>query len=348
MSNYSRRQILQTLAGAAFGTTVLQSAARSASAAPTTIRIGWQPTLNGARYFVAQHAGLFAKHGLNVQTIKFTAGPPFFAAFQSKSIDVGFMGTPPAVVGIAQGVPMSIFAIENWAWGSEGLIARQGSGINALTAADLRGKRIATARGSSGDYALQTALAKVGLTVSDIKFIDLAVPALIPAFTRGDIDAGWYWQPWQSEMIEAGGKQITTDGQLGIVVGIVWVGQTDWLAANGPVVQQLLAAINEATPIIARDPEKAAAYIAEDLGVKQSLALEVLTKQASWPTMQQSWADNYALSINPSALRANRGLMDALIRQAKFQKGEGTLSSVPDFMKSIDTKSVAEFIGAKA
>ena len=345
MRHHSRRTMLQSIAGVALGTAVFASSSREAKSAAMTVRIGWQPTLNGARYFVAQHEGLFAKNGITVEPIKFTAGPAYFSAFQSKSIDVGFMGTPPAVIGIAQGVPMSIFAIENYAPGSEALVARKASGINTL--ADMKGKKVATKRGSSGDYALQTALAKVGLTLSDIHFLDIDVSALIPAFTRGDIDAGWYWEPWQGEMIAAGGKQISTDGEIGLAGGIVWIAQSDWLASSAPAVQRLLAAIDQATHVITNDPQKAASYIVADLGVSQDLALRVLTKEATWPTMRQSWQAGYPLSINPAALRAGHGLMDTLQRQAEFSKRQGSLQSVPDFMKSIDTKNVAQFVGAK-
>jgi aliphatic sulfonates family ABC transporter substrate-binding protein len=344
MRNHSRREVLQALAGAALGTAAFQSTSTPVRAADT-VRIGWQPTLNGARYFVAMHEGLFAKNGLNVQPIKFTSGPAYFSAFGSKSIDVGFMGTPPAVVGIAQGVPMKIFAIENFAPGSEALIARKGSGIDSLKA--MKGKKIATKRGTSGDYALQTGLAKAGLSLSDITFIDLDVSALMPAFNRGDIDAGWYWEPWQGQMVDAGGEQIATDGQIGVAGGIVWVAHSEWLASNADAVARLLHAIDEATAVISKDPQKAASYIVADLGVTQDLAMRVLTKEAFWPTMRQSWEPGYSLSINPAALKSNKGLMDALVRQAEFQKREGVLKTVPDFMQAIDTHFVAAFVGAK-
>ena len=345
MALHSRRAVLQSLSGAAIGAGLLTSARKSAKAAALSVKIGWQPTLNGARYFVAQHENLFTKNGLNVDSLKFTAGPAFFSAFGSKSIDIGFMGTPPAIIGIAQGVPMKIFAVENYAPGSEALVARAGSGIATLK--DLKGKKVATARGSSGDYALQTGLAKVGLTISDVTFLDLAVTALIPAFTRGDIDAGWYWEPWQGQMIAAGGNQVINDGQIGVHGGIVWVAQSDWLAANSEAVRRLLAAIDQATDVINKDPEKAASYIVADLGVTQDLALRVLTKEASWPTMRQTWQPSYPLSINPSALRSDHGLMEALVKQADFLKRQGSLKAVPDFMQGIDTAAVAQFIGAK-
>lgn len=344
MTQHSRREILAGLAGAAFGTAIFQSSSSTARAADT-VRIGWQPTLNGARYFVAMHEGLFTKNGLDIQPIKFTSGPAYFSAFASKSIDVGFMGTPPAVVGIAQGVPMKIFAIENYAPGSEALVARKGSGIDTLKG--IKGKKIATKRGTSGDYALQSALTKAGLKLSDITFVDLDVSALMPAFNRGDIDAGWYWEPWQGEMIDAGGHQVVSDGEIGLHGGIVWVAESEWLSSHSDVVGRMLHAIDEATQVISKDPQKAASYIVADMGVSQDLAMRVLTKEATWPTMRQTWESSYPLSINPSSLKARTGLMDALLSQAEFQKREGVLKSVPDFNKGIDTRFVAAYLGAK-
>src|SRR5262245_58493876 len=141
------------------------------------LTLGWQPTMNGARFFVAEAEGLFAEESLEVNLIKFTAGPPFFAAFQSASIDVGFLGFQPAVTAVAQGIPIKIVAVENDAGGAEGLVARQDSGIKSLP--DLRGKKVATKRGSSAHTALLTGLQVGGLKPSDIDLIDLDVTALL-------------------------------------------------------------------------------------------------------------------------------------------------------------------------
>ena len=194
MDRFPRRSFLQAAGASMVGGLAIGPVLRALGAtASTKIRFGWQPTLNGARYFIAHDEGLFAKNGIEVEQIKFLAGPPFFAAFQSGSIDVGFMGTPPASVGIAQGVPMKIFAVENYAPGSEGLIVTAKSGINSLK--DLRGKRIAAQRGTSGEYGLITGLKSVGMTLKDIDYLTLDVTALLPAFTNGNIDGGWYWEP---------------------------------------------------------------------------------------------------------------------------------------------------------
>ena len=160
--------------------------------------------------FVAESEDLFSKEGLDVNLIKFTAGPPFFAAFQSRSIDVGFMGLQPAVTAVAQGVPVKIVAAENDAFGAEGLVARDDSGIKMLT--DLRGKKVATKRGSSAHTALLTGLQIAGLKEGDIQLVDLDVTALLPAFRKGDIQAAWYWEPWMGLLKRENGRVVATDG----------------------------------------------------------------------------------------------------------------------------------------
>lgn len=343
MDGFPRRRFLQaagaSLAAGLAGSPVLSALAATPS---TKVRFGWQPTLNGARYFIAHDEGLFAKNGIEVEQIKFLAGPPFFAAFQSGSIDVGFMGTPPASVGIAQGVPMKIFAVENYAYGSEALVVTPKSGINSLK--DLRGKRIAAQRGTSGEYALISGLKSVGMTLKDIQYLTLDVTALLPAFSKGDIDGGWYWEPWQGEMREAGGKQIATDGDVGVAGCIVWVARPEWLASNGDAVQRILRALDEAHASLLRNPKQAAEYLHKDTGVSSSLALEVLTKEAKWPTMREEWDAEYVASINSAAIKDKKGLIAILDKLAQYQHEVRAIDAVPDFAAAIDTSFVSKYV----
>lgn len=344
MKSPTRRDLLSTAACASAGLTSLTLARPALASSLTKVRFGWQPSLNGARYFVAHDRGIFAAHGIDVEQIEFLAGPPFFAAFESGSIDVGFMGTPPASIGIAQGVPMKIFAVENNAFASEGLVVTAGSGIKSLK--DLKGKRIAALRGTSGQYALVKGLESVGMTLQDIDFVNLGVNVLLPAFTRNEIDGGWYWEPWQGEMRDAGGTQLAADDQVGAAGGIVWVARTDWLEKNPGLVQSLLAALDQATAVINKDPNQVAAYLAHDTGVSQALAHTVITQEASWPTMRQQWHLDYPLSINPQAIAQKQGLVKVLDSLANFQLQVRAIDALPTFAQAIDVTPMTSYIKA--
>src|SRR5262249_1110340 len=62
-------------------------AAQDAKAIP--VNIGWQPGGIFA-FYVARELKLFEQAGVAPNYVKFTAGPPMFAAFQSASIDVSW------------------------------------------------------------------------------------------------------------------------------------------------------------------------------------------------------------------------------------------------------------------
>jgi aliphatic sulfonates family ABC transporter substrate-binding protein len=341
--------VLLALVGAALvalaaGDRVLAQDARP-PATPFKITLGWQPTMNGARYFVAQANRLFEQAGLEPSLVKFTAGPPFFSAFQSGSIDVGFMGFQPAVTAIAQGIPVKVIAVENDAWGAEGLVVRPDSGIKTL--ADMRGKTIATKRGSSADTAIRAGLRKGGLKDSDVKIVDVDVTALVPAFTRGDIHGGWYWEPWMGLLKRQGGIVIAVDRDVDVPVGIVWVAREAWIRDNPAAVQRLLHAIDLATEPLRKHPRAVAAEISKPLGLTEEHVLEAITKQASWPTLAESLAKTYHFSVHPDVVAANRGLAGVFTDNAKFQMTFGIIKTVPDFTRAIDPAPLVKYVGER-
>ncbi len=330
------------LAGAAAPEQAGAQAARPPSP-PIKINLGWQPTMNGARYFVAQANKLFEQAGLEPNLVKFTAGPPFFAAFQSGSIDVGFMGFQPAVTAVAQGIPVKIIALENDAWGAEGLVVRPDSGIKTL--ADMKGKTIATKRGSSADTAIRAGLRKAGLKDTDVKIVDVDVTALVPAFTKGDIHGGWYWEPWMGLLKRQGGVVIAVDKDVDVPVGIVWVAREAWIRENPAAVQRLLHAIDLATDPIRKNPKAVAAEISKPLGLTEEHVFEAITKQAHWPTLAESLSKTYHFSVHPEVVAANKGLAGVFTDNAKFQMTFGIIKAVPDFTKAIDPAPLVKYVG---
>src|SRR5262245_43476913 len=309
------------------------------------VTMGWQPTMNGARFFIAEAEGLFAKEGLELNLVKFTAGPPFFAAFQSGSIDIGFLGFQPAVTAVAQGLPVKIVAVENDAGRAEGLVARQDSGIARL--ADLRGKKDATKRGSSAHTALLTGLKVGGLKESDIQLIDLDVTALLPAFRKGDVQAAWYWEPWMGLLKREGGHVVVTDSDIELPVGIVWAAREQWLKDNAEAMQRLLRVLDAAAMRIREEPQVVAKLVAKRLALTDEHVLEVLTKQASWPTNAESVADSYPFSMSVQATAAGKGLAGVLTDNAKFQQAAKIIQDVPDFTRGVDPGPLAEYAKRK-
>ena len=316
-----------------------------AAAGPVKFRMGWQPTMNGARYFVADASKYFQEAGLDLELVKFTAGPPFFSAFQSESIDVGFMAFPPASIAIAQGIPVKIIALENMAPHSEALVARPNSGIDKLE--DIKGKSIGTVRGSSADYALRSGLKKANLTEGDIKVVPVDVTNLMPAFERGDIDAGWYWQPWQGQMRKAGGKQIITDAEAGVKMGIVWLAREKWAKDNPEALDRLFKALDMATKPIADKSDQAVKALAEGVAVEEDLAREVITREAIWPTLEEQIKVDYSESVEPATVASGGGLVGAFLPLAEFQQEVRAIETAPDYKAAFYTQPLVDYVAKK-
>ena len=312
---------------------------------PIEIKMGWQPTMNGARYFVGAADKLFEKHGLSMTLTKFTAGPPFFAAFQSESIDIGFLGIQPATTGIAQGIPMRIVAIENEAGGAEGLVVRSDSGIKSL--ADLKGKSVATRRGSSAHTALLKGLEFAKIPQGDVRIVDIDVTALIPAFTKGDVIAAWYWEPWMGLLKRNGGTVIATDRDVGFPVGIVWAAREKWIKANPEAMQRFLAVLDEAAARIKQQPKQAAASVAKQLELTEEHVLEVFTKGATWPTNKESIAPSYQYTMDPASIAAGKGIAGIMQENAEFQKSVGIIQAVPNYRQVIDSTHLVRYTQGK-
>jgi NitT/TauT family transport system substrate-binding protein len=73
------------------------------------------------------------------------------------------------------------------------VVARRSSGIR--TAADLRGKKIATSLHSSAHFYIVKLLRGVGLAESDVTVVGVPPPDMPQALARGDVDAVSIWEP---------------------------------------------------------------------------------------------------------------------------------------------------------
>jgi ABC-type nitrate/sulfonate/bicarbonate transport system substrate-binding protein len=73
------------------------------------------------------------------------------------------------------------------------IVARRSAGIR--TAADLRGKKIATSLNSSAHFYIVKTLRGVGLSEKDVTVVGVSPTDMPAALTRGDVDAVSIWEP---------------------------------------------------------------------------------------------------------------------------------------------------------
>jgi sulfonate transport system substrate-binding protein len=84
------------------------------------------------------------------------------------------------------------------------IVVRRSAGIR--TAADLRGKKIATSLNSSAHFYIAKTLGSVGLSEKDVTVVGLPPPDMPAALARGDIDAVSIWEPAAEKSVQALGS----------------------------------------------------------------------------------------------------------------------------------------------
>jgi aliphatic sulfonates family ABC transporter substrate-binding protein len=303
------------------------------------IRIGWQPS-GEFRYFVAQELKLFEKADLQPQYIKFVAGPPTLAALKSADIDVSFLGSAPAIAGLAQGIDYKIIMPSNEGLTLSALIARPESGINSLQ--DIKGKRIASTKGASTYMAVLKALDLHKLTLQDIQFVDLPVPSMIPAFLNKSVDAIWVWSPWSSKLQAEGGKIVA--GMKDVKIDWaqqLWVARTEWLEKQPEAARRLIRAIDFASRALKSNPEPAIKAVAAQLAISPAMAQEILTTD-HYPSLEEMVSQNYR-----SSLTAPQGYAQGLQEQAEFMHKQNFIKTLPDVKKAIDPRPVQAYLKSR-
>jgi sulfonate transport system substrate-binding protein len=186
------------------------STARASSAPEKVIRIGYQKS--GVFLLLRNEGTLekkFAPLGYAIEWREFSYGSPILEALNAGSIDIGHSGDAPVIFAQAAGIPFVYIAASDESPESAGVVVHKNSPIQNF--AELRGKTIAFAKGSSSHHLLAQLLARAGLTFNDIKPAYLQPPDARAAFESGSIDAWAIWDPFfAAAELEGDGRVIST------------------------------------------------------------------------------------------------------------------------------------------
>jgi sulfonate transport system substrate-binding protein len=160
---------------------------------------------------VLKAAGLLNTLPFKVNWSDFTSGPPMLEAMASGSVDIGGVGDAPPVFAASGGESIEIVGARSTSSGDQdALVVPKGSPITSIQ--QLKGKKIAYASGSSGNYDLLTVLNKAGLTTKDVSLVNLQPAEALAAFTSGSVDAWDIWPPYVQQVVAQDGAKVLAVG----------------------------------------------------------------------------------------------------------------------------------------
>lgn len=123
----------------------------------------------------------------------FPASLPVMEAIKSGSVDFSFATATAVIYAIGGGVPIVPLVAYPLPANEVDILVPRGSAIK--TAADLKGRKVADQRGTTGTYSLVKYLQSAGLSLHDIDYVNLTAADAEAAFAQGKVDAWISWQP---------------------------------------------------------------------------------------------------------------------------------------------------------
>ena len=295
-----------------------------AAQAQTTVNVGMSGWTGFAPLTLAKEAGLFKKHGLDV-TIRKIPQKDRHLAIASGDIQCAATTVETWIVWNANGVATTqIFQLDK-SYGADGMVVK--GNINSIK--DLKGKTVAaSAPGTAPYFGLAWMLAKNGLSLKDVKIVNLEPQAAANAMIAGaaGLDAAMTYEPYLSAVRARpeAGKIIATTLDYPMVMDTFGC-TPKFLAENPKAAKGLADAYFDALDMIKADPKKSFEIMGAD--VKQSgEAFEKSQAFLRW----QDRAANLAFFAGPHA-EFSKEAADLLL-------AAGIIRQMPDLSKLADTR----------
>lgn len=275
--------------------------ASPASAKAAVVRVGYQKaaTILSLLKSRGELEKAITASGGSVTWSEFPAGAPMLEAMNAGAIDFGYTGESPPIFAQAGGNPVRYVAYDPWSPKAEAIVVKKDSPIQKVE--DLKGKKVAVAKGSNTVYLLTAALQSVGLTFNDITPAYLSPADARAAFEGNNVDAWAIWDPYLAVAEEAAGARIIRDA-TGIAPNRGY-----YLAAQSFVEQQpqalktVLDQVKQISEFAKNNPTEVAKFLSPALGI-DAATLEKAEKRREYGVLpltdeviskQQAIADTF-------------------------------------------------------
>lgn len=275
--------------------------------------------------------------GKSIEFFQFNSGTEVINAMASGSIDISLNGSSPTAAGVSRGVDLQVVYIYDNINNAEALVVNK-----EITAPqDMVGKTIAVPFGSTTHFHMMFALEQFGLDAKKVNVIDMSPPDMVAAWTRGDIDGGFVWDPALGKM-KADGRVLLSSGLLsnwGKATFDAMVARKSFTDDNPQFTCQWVKMVAEADADYRANPgdygpgtEKAEA-IAKAVSGQPDQVGGVLALY-DYPTLEQQVSETWL----------GGGVANALKATSEFLKSQGKIDRVLDSYKDASNPKFAKMV----
>ena len=218
--------------------------------------------------YIAQNEKYFLENGLDIHLIEFSSGKQATDYMLTGEADVAIAGEFVFITNLVDNLDLRIIGTIS-KFRIDELIARRDKGIEKPE--DLEGKKIAVLRKATSEFFLGRYLSANGLSVTDVKLIDLTPPEIVSAVLNGDVDAGQTWDPNIYHI-----KQKLGDSAVSLTSDIVIPEETfvimtkeEWLKNNPEIVNIFLKTLIQAEDFVKGNPEETKEFITSQFNLEE-------------------------------------------------------------------------------
>ncbi len=278
---------------------VAQAQVQAQAQAPTPVTIGWGRFPDVPAIAEAEQKSLWTQQNLQVQIVNFATGRDSFEALIGGQLDFAIMAEFPAVVGAMRNAKFEIPAVLA-EYHSFRLIARGTAPITSPQ--QLAGKKIAIPLGTNIHFITAEALKAKGVAA---ELVNVAPPDMLPALTRGDVDAISTFPGSYESAKRALGDKYQEIPLPGFASSYVLVASAK-MASNPDLVRRVLAALSKGDDMALKDAADGQQTVAAYVG--RAVGLDAI--RAAWP--------DYDFHI-----RLDRATLDLMVREGSWLREQG-------------------------
>lgn len=188
---------------------LLAGCGQGRGASANVLRVGSQ---KGGTKALMLSAGVLDGIDYKVEWAEFPAAQNLLEALGSHAVDVGLVGDAPFQFAYQNGSPIQAVGAQITNRPSDALAIVTSGKSPIRTIEDLRGKSIATGRGSIGHYLVLRVLDRAGWTPNDVKLVFLSPSDAAAALASGSVAAWSTWVPYVPLALSQGNR-VVVDGK---------------------------------------------------------------------------------------------------------------------------------------
>ena len=212
--------------------------------------------------------------GVSINWVSFDTGTAMSAAMASGDVQIAVsQGVPPFVVATSAGQDLQMLDVAVSYADNDNCVVRSDLEIDASTAGDLAGSKVAVPLGTAAHYGFLRQMDHFGVDLASLEIVDMAPPDGAAAIAQGAVDMACGWGGSLRRMLEHGNTLLTgaekTD--LGILVFDVTSAPTDFVAENEELVATFLQVTADANAMwnSGENTDMMLPVIAQDAGMDE-------------------------------------------------------------------------------